>query len=147
MENTIERLSSFNFRNTRGGSKQLSDHKGNYMVIYFWAAWASNACAELMKGTGFIADVYKGKNLKQVLIAIHSDDRGSIPFVNSAPGRTHPDVDCLAANDDESFAVADAYKITSVPRVIIAAPDGAILHHLIGPTAKNLTEIISRLQL
>lgn len=149
MENTANTLLSFEYNNLRGGSKSLKDHQGKSLCVIFWASFARSVCRQLLSEiSGLVGrDAYKDKNIKFVFLAIHSNDRGDSQALETISSTTSNKVDCLNADGNVSDALTQAYNLTSLPRILIIAPDGTIVQTMIGGTSQQIAENLKKLPL
>jgi thiol-disulfide isomerase/thioredoxin len=121
----------FSSEDIDGKTLSLSDYKGKYVLLDFWASW----CLPCRKGSPHLKELYtkyKGKGLE--IIGISDDD-------------THPDAWRKAVEKDEtgvwkhvlrgmkkttsgldrSEDKLDAYNVHSLPTKILIGPDGVII--------------------
>ncbi|TRZ41981.1 TlpA disulfide reductase family protein [Robertkochia solimangrovi] len=124
----------FNTIDISGNPIRLSDFKGQYLLIDFWASW----CVPCRKGNPHLLDLYAKYNPKGLEILGVSDDD------------SNPDAWRKAVKDDGigvwrhvlrgmkvdrsngSFkllddGVSDGYNISSLPTKILVGPDGVVV--------------------
>ena len=123
-------------KNTQGQSKSLSELKGNYVLLDFWAAWCSPCRAESPN----LVDNYKKYNKKGFDIFQVSLDKDPSAWIEAIEkdglkGWTH-------VRDAQSVN-ASAYGIVSIPTNFLIDKDGKIVAmNLRGPQlAAKLQEL------
>jgi peroxiredoxin/outer membrane lipoprotein-sorting protein len=129
----------FSLQSLDGKTYKLSDLKGKVVLIDFWATW----CGPCKEELPFIEKLHKefsGKGL--VVLGINDEDKATIQqFVNQQK---------LTFTNllDSGAAVARAYKVNAIPRVILIDKDGKIVKDITGYSPENekvLRELIEKL--
>ncbi|MEO0340395.1 MAG: TlpA disulfide reductase family protein, partial [Bacteroidota bacterium] len=116
----------FTQQTVEGADFKLSDLRGKYVLIDFWASW----CGPCRRENPNVVRMYKQYNNKGFEILGVSLDRSKDRWVQAIEkdGLTWPHVSDLKG---WSNAVAKKYGITSIPRTMLIDPEGKIV-------AKNL---------
>ena len=122
----------FASKELRGEQLSLSDYKGKYVLLDFWASW----CVPCRKGNPHLLSLYskyKEKGLEIIGVsdddsnpdawkkAVDQDKIGVWKHVLRGLART-PDGDY-----DRSKSIADRYGISSLPTKILVDPNGIII--------------------
>jgi peroxiredoxin len=114
-----------------GETVQLSDFKGNVVILDFWATWYPQSKAET---SALVAVQRKEKDKGLVVVGIAVDDGGTAAiskFMKSHPGINYP---ILIGND----MVRSQYGgIANLPTTFIIGRDGIIASVHQGPIGNN----------
>jgi len=97
----------------------LSDFKGHYVYIDFWATWCGPCRQELPKYIQLQSD-YKGKNI--VFVSISLDDNKN-SWKNVVKENRKEGISLFAGSSD----VAKAYQITGIPTFVLIDKEGKIM--------------------
>jgi thiol-disulfide isomerase/thioredoxin/uncharacterized protein YukE len=117
----------------RGGELKLTDFRGKYVLIDFWASW----CVPCRKGNPHLLSLYaKYKNKGFEIIGV-SDDDNNLPAWRKAVEQDQIGVwkhvlRGLKRVDgpemfDRSKSISDQYGISSLPTKILIDPNGVII--------------------
>ncbi|MBC7330545.1 redoxin domain-containing protein [bacterium] len=129
----------FTLQSLDGKTYKLSDLKGKVVLIDFWATWCP-PCQEELPIIEKLHKEFSGKGL--VVLGINDEDKVTLQqFVNQQK---------LTFTNllDSEGAVARAYKVTSIPRVILVDKNGKIVKDITGYNPQNekiLKELITKL--
>ena len=135
---TVFAAFAFDMKDTAGQPQRLTDLKGKWVVVNFWATW----CAPCVKEIPDIAEFAKGQgdNVRVIGIALdwvegdkptESDDRKIKAFAKKV-GHNYPLV--LGNNATEKFFG----KVKGLPKTIVYSPDGKVAFEKTGPVTKEL---------
>ena len=107
-----------------GKPVKLSDFKGKYVLIDFWASW----CAPCRQENPNVVKAYNQYKDKNFIIIGVSLDNSKEPWLKAIEkdGLTWTHVSDLKAFDNQ---VVKQYNVTSVPTNFLVGPDGKIIAH------------------
>ena len=132
------------FTDPNGGSLKLTDFKGTYVLVNFWATWCAPCKTELPSLERLKARVAPGK-LKIITISIDKNAEIAAKYL-AAKGMT--DLDSYA---DPSLDLSTALGADGVPTTVLIDPDSNVIGRHVGATEWDnpkmvaaLTEIISK---
>lgn len=130
----------FTQNDVNGKPVSLSDFKGKYVLVEFWASWCSPCRAEspnLLKQYA----IYKEKGFEILGVSVDHDKAKWLEAVKK-DGLTWPQVSDLKGWESDARKV---YGISGVPANFLIGPDGKILaSHLMGEALnKKLAELLN----
>jgi peroxiredoxin/outer membrane lipoprotein-sorting protein len=129
----------FSLQSLDGKIYNLSDLKGKVVLLDFWATWCG-PCREELPSIEKLYKEFSDKGL--VVLGINDEDKEKVQqFVNQQK-LTFPTL------LDSGGAVARAYKVNAIPRVILIDKDGKIVKDITGYYPENekiLRELIGKL--
>lgn len=128
-----------------GGKASLSDFKGKYVYIDFWATWCG-ACIQEFPHLKEIEKEYHGKNIVFVGISL---DKSNIKakWEKLIEKKGLEGIQLLADNALESKFATD-YNIQTIPRFILIDPNGNIVDaNAPRPSEPELKELLNSLPL
>ncbi len=104
-----------------GKHQKLSDYvgRGKYMLVCFWASW-SNSCQEEIPTLNDVYSKYKSDKFDMLGVPSNDEALNALQTIHDA-NIAYPQI--LNAKD----AGLLAYGITSIPSIILFAPDGTIV--------------------
>ncbi len=129
----------FDLPSLGGKNVRLADLNGKVLFINIWATWCL-PCREEMPSMEKLYRLLKGPDFEMIGISVDKDPEKSVaPFVKEL-GLTFPIL------LDPKSETAAKYKITGVPETYLVAPNGVIIHHLIGPAKWDRPDIVEALK-
>lgn len=111
----------FNIKNTKGKDIRLSDFKGKYVLIDFWASWCA-PCRESNPKLVKVFQTYQNRNFTILGISVDKDkerwikaiEKDNLPWVN-------------VSNLNGWGGITDLYGVKAVPQNFLINPDGIII--------------------
>lgn len=116
----------------------LSDMRGNVVVLNFWASW----CVECRLEADLIENAWRQHQADNVIflgVAYSDVEPNAIEYLRDF-NITYPNAPDLGTD------ISDSYEITGVPETFFIGKDGVIEHVQIGPlNERTLNGVIERL--
>ncbi len=109
----------FTLTDTEGSTRSLSDYRGQWVLLTFWATWCG-PCRSEMPSLQRLSEEYAGRGLAVVGVVVGSDPGNARDFVHRH-GLTFPSL------LDTSDAVGAAYRASSIPLTYLVDPDGRLV--------------------
>ncbi|HEX4857817.1 MAG TPA: TlpA disulfide reductase family protein [Usitatibacteraceae bacterium] len=120
----------FDLKDVDGHAQRLSELKGKWVVVNFWATW----CAPCVKEIPDIAAFGKehGAKVRVIGIALDWDDEKQVRAFARKVGHTYP---LVLGNDvsEKTFG-----KVKGLPTTIVYTPDGKIAYQKTGTVTREL---------
>lgn len=111
----------FTLKDINGNTVSLSDYKGKYILIDFWASWCSPCRASFPKVKG-IYEKYAGDRFDILGVSLDRSDKAWRKAV------AEEDCPWIQVVDAEGTVGKD-YAISTIPRMILISPDGRICEY------------------
>jgi len=122
-------------------SVSLSDHKGNIILINFWATWCRD-CVQEMPELEKLYRKYQGKGLSILAIAL---DREGQSAVETFLQKENLDLTYPILLDPEE-KVARAYRLSWVPVTIMVGQEGKIIETVLGARPWGSEEVMASIE-
>jgi cytochrome c biogenesis protein CcmG/thiol:disulfide interchange protein DsbE len=121
-----------------GSPMNLSDHRGEVVVLNFFASWC-DPCQEEAAALEQTWRAYQGRGVQFLGIAYKDADSKAQAFLNRF-GVSYP------STVDRSNRTARAYGVTGVPETFVIDQQGLLARHFLGSiTQAQLSQEIDRL--
>lgn len=124
------RVADMAFPQLNGGSWRLSDHRGQVVLINYWASWCG-PCREETPGLIDLARDYRYKGLTIVGVAL---DRGGRPAVESFLREYHLPYPVLMPD----LSLPSAPAVDALPTTVLLDRDGRAAKSYIGATRESV---------
>ncbi len=118
-----------------GGTVQLSDLRGQWVLVNFWATWCA-PCREEMPYLAQLESKYAG-NFTVLAVNMREPPAIIAPFV----AELGLDLPILLQPDDATLL---AYDVRGLPISVLIDPDGMVAMHTVGPLAVGVVERVVR---
>ena len=113
------------FRSPEGKKVLLSDFKGKYVLIDFWASWCPD-CRRISPNVEAIAKEYQGKDLTVVAVSFDIDKEAWVKYINRN-GAPINEVHVSELKKMKESAVAKAFGVQWIPSLYLLDKDGKVL--------------------
>ena len=141
------------FEDNLGNKVSLSDFKGKYVYINFWASWCE-PCFNEFSALEELIDEYKDKNIEFIGMSINdgSFHDNSLPkakeaWINKIEELNLTNTQLIIPNGKATKFIR-AYRITGIPIYLIIDPDGNIVTpYAPNPSNKELKKLLNNLNL
>ena len=116
---------NFELPTPEGKKVQLSDFKGKYVLIDFWASWCPD-CRRISPNVEAIAKEYQGKDLTVVAVSFDIDKEAWVKYINRN-GAPVNEVHVSELKKMKESAVAQAFGVQWIPSLYLLDKDGKVL--------------------
>ena len=124
---------NFSFKDIAGKQHNLSDYRGKWVLVNFWATWCPPCLAEIPDLVA-LHDKHKGKDLAVIGIAMaYSNPRLVTDFARSKQ-ITYP---VVLGNDEIAAQIG---PVEGLPTTYLFNPQGKIVAHNVGSVTKEAVE-------
>lgn len=110
----------FSFRDIKGNYLQLSDFKGKYLLLDFWASW----CVPCMKAVPFMKEVRKKYPAEKLVILGINNDREEEKFISAVKANEMNWMHMFDKNSD----IARLFGNVAFPTTILIDKGGEIVY-------------------
>jgi thiol-disulfide isomerase/thioredoxin len=107
-----------------GGTFNLAQHKGQVVVLDFWATWCG-PCLQAMPTTDAVVREFADRKVK--LVAVNLEER---PEQVKATLARHKLKVTVALDTDG--AISQRYSVTAIPQTVVITRDGKIARLFVG---------------
>jgi len=121
-----------------GESFDLAAHRGQWVIVNWWATWCVPCIKELPEISAWVAQ--RGGKVAAIGLAFEDSDRADIlAFLKQRP------VSYPVAQVDPFDPPKDFIAPSGLPTTVVIAPDGHVAITFVGPiTAKDLDGIVTK---
>ncbi len=112
---------AFTLLDINGDSVSLSDFKGKYVFIDFWATWCGPCRAEIPAYKHLVAD-YKGRNIVFISMSVDKDKAAWEKMV------TEDKFDWIQLHDPQTIKANKKYLVMFIPTFTLIDPEGKIVN-------------------
>lgn len=116
---------NFELPTPEGKKVQLSDFKGKYVLIDFWASWCPD-CRRISPNVEAIAKEYQGKDLAVLAVSFDIDKEAWVKYINRN-GVPVNEVHVSELKKMKESAVAKAFGVQWIPSLYLLDKDGKVL--------------------
>ena len=116
---------NFELPTPEGKKVQLSDFKGKYVLIDFWASWCPD-CRRISPNVEAIAKEYQGKDLTVVAVSFDIDKEAWVKYINRN-GAPVNEVHVSELKKMKESAVAKSFGVQWIPSLYLLDKDGKVL--------------------
>lgn len=131
-----ELVSDFSLVDLQKNTVQLSDLRGQFVMIHFWATWCPQCLHELPQ-----LDKFAAENPEIKILAVSEDEGGEKTLLKFFAGKK-PNFDILL---DTEGTVADKYESYMVPETYLVGKNGEFLYKFSGPVDWDTKEAKGRM--
>lgn len=114
-----------------GDTIRLADHKGEVVVLNFWASWCL-ACRDEHTTLSEVAKVYELKGAKFYGVLYNDVPENGTRWISEMGGQSYPSV------NDPRTRVAIDYGLYGVPETFFIGKDGRVAYKHVGPVTATL---------
>jgi cytochrome c biogenesis protein CcmG, thiol:disulfide interchange protein DsbE len=135
-------LTMMETRNDPDGARvaRLSDHRGEVVVVNFWASWCV-ACRSEHPVLNRVSRAYAGQGVHFYGVLYNDLPRYAEKYIADRGGQIYSTL------LDPGSRIAIEYGVSGVPETFFIGPDGVVGHKQIGPVNEQiLVEWIERLR-
>lgn len=113
------------FRDYEGKERRLSDYRGKFVYIDFWATW----CGPCKQETPYFSSWLKGRNIVCLSLSVDRKDSEQAwkKYVDEHGLREYCEVGWTGSGFSNVFV--EHYGINAIPRFMLVGPDGEMIHH------------------
>jgi thiol-disulfide isomerase/thioredoxin len=134
---SADQIFDYQLRDMDGKLHRVSDHRGKWLVINFWATWCPPCIAEMPELERFYSENKTSAHLWGVTFEDTRKDK-IIEFATRL-GITYP---ILGYGQDPLTGYG---QVSVLPTTFVIDPDGLFFHRFEGPiTAQNITDLIAQ---
>lgn len=116
---------NFELPTPEGKKVQLSDFKGKYVLIDFWASWCPD-CRRISPNVEAIAKEYQGKDLAVLAVSFDIDKEAWVKYINRNDAPVN-EVHVSELKKMKESAVAKAFGVQWIPSLYLLDKDGKVL--------------------
>jgi cytochrome c biogenesis protein CcmG, thiol:disulfide interchange protein DsbE len=115
-------------RRAIGDTIRLADHRGEVVVLNFWASWCL-ACRDEHADLSQVADRYAGRDVKFYGVLYNDVPANGLKWIQQMGGQSYPSV------QDPRTRMAIEYGLYGVPETFFIGRDGRVAYKHVGPVS------------
>lgn len=129
----------FELANFDGSTFRLSDHRGQIVVLNFWASWC-DPCVSEMPMLNRVAEEYSGGDVMIVGVNVWDTHDSAVQFIEDL------DVAYPVIEDNTSTSIAVEFGLTGVPETFVINAEGEIATYFRGEftNAQQIRDMVAR---
>ncbi|MEM7402156.1 MAG: TlpA disulfide reductase family protein, partial [Pseudomonadota bacterium] len=131
------KAANFNLENTHGGDVSLSDFKGKFVLLNFWATWCA-PCRKEMPAMSNLHNDFKDAGLEVVGVHVGPSLAGIKKFLEAVPVSF-----TILIDKDMSLA---SWGVQGLPTTFLINPDGKLTYKAVGEREWDSQEMVKFLQ-
>jgi len=133
-----ERAPEFDLTNENGVGIRLSDYRGRFVLLNFWATWCP-PCVEEMPSLNRLYERFRDDGLVVLGISVDEEGQAYERFLEMA------DVQFPTARDPER-KVSARYGTSRYPETYLIGPEGEVIRKYVGAEDWERPEIVNYLR-
>lgn len=114
-----------------GDTVRLADHRGEVVVLNFWASWCL-ACRDEHSVLSQVAEAYAGRGVTFYGILYNDGSKNGVRWIEQMGGQTYPSV------QDPRTRTAIEYGLYGVPETFFVGRDGRVAYKHVGPVSERI---------
>lgn len=123
----------------KGGQGKLSDYRGKWVLLNFWATWCG-PCRQEMPTLESVAQEFNGEDLQVLGVSVDQGPVGLVRKYLKEQGISFPNF------HDNKSEVSSVYQATAIPSVYIISPDGYLAGVFRGGKSWETKEVLQTLK-
>jgi len=132
-----QRAAGIEGETAKGEPISLADYKGKVVVVDFWATWC-RPCVALLPHTAQLAKEYKGRPVQFLGVSLDNERERLEEFLARNQYVTWPNI-----FDGPSGPIAETWKVSSIPRLVVIDHEGIVRHRDVNP--EDLGDILAKM--
>ncbi len=134
----------FSLQDRNGVSVTLSNLRGKYVLVHFWATWCATCTHEMPRFNAMATHLDKNPNLAILGLSLDDTGRGNGWKAVESFEKTIPIA--FRVLMDSRGKVADQYGTYALPETYLVGPNGAIVRKFVGEQAWDSPKLIGYLE-
>lgn len=135
--NGTPKAGSFNLENINGKEVSLSDYKGKFVLLNFWATWCA-PCRKEMPAMSNLHNEFGGEGLEVVGVHVGPSLAGVKKFLQAVPVSF-----TILMDKDMSLA---SWGVQGLPTTFLVNPEGKLVYEAVGEREWDSPEMVKFLK-